>query len=378
MKIIIGWCSDSHLDYNQYGKPQRRKDFSYSLMRTVDDMIEQGVDAIIHTGDIYNSNRPSSEAVQDIQHLHHLLVAKGKFFYLIRGDHDWCNPPWTDILIPNQRGGIVLIDAYPRIKVGDVTIKGYTKLSREALLKEFAEADLKDINILMLHQMVKEFIGFPSPTAISVDEIPDIFQLVAVGDIHIDDIRQRPMGGWIGYPGSTEMCSSSEDPKKVWRKLTFVDRELQKIEAVPIHSRPVLQWDVKTDADLTKYLDEFDQLEVVLKKVDPREPMIFVKFPTTMPGVLDRIKQKLDPEKYIIVPQPVYVESDSSGLPVPITDDGSEMTVQDILQLKVPKDDALFQIASQLLNPDIDAKVALNSFVEARLAPVKVDETECP
>jgi DNA repair exonuclease SbcCD nuclease subunit len=379
MKIKLGWVSDSHLGYSQYGSSKRRRDFALGLKNAVDDMLNNKVNAIIHTGDMFNSNRPSAEDVRDLQHIHNLLIAKGTFLYTIDGNHDHTNPPWPEVLIPNSRGGIVLISTYPKVVIGDLVLRGYSSMSKEALLSRFQEDDMSGIDVLLLHQPIKEFCGFPSPNALAIDDVPDIFELTAVGDIHVMDIRQRPSGGWIGYPGSTEMCSSSECPDKYWIELNFGDRKLVSYDPHKIRTRPVLHWLVNTEAELTAKLDEFDRLETELKKTDPREPMLYVKFPTSLSDVIARVRQKLDPDKYIVVLQPIYLNPESAtGVinPLAVQAEDKDISVQDLLNAKVPTEDGLYQIASQMLNPDIDAGKALKEFVEARLAAIEANATE--
>ena len=75
-KINIGWVSDSHCDYQQFGSPMRRRDFAFGLYTAVKSMIAAKVSAIIHTGDLFNSSRPSAEAVRALQELGTLSPAK--------------------------------------------------------------------------------------------------------------------------------------------------------------------------------------------------------------------------------------------------------------------------------------------------------------
>ena len=381
MKTIIGWLSDTHLDYQQYGLKSRRLDFMTSFRLMLEDMVDHGVDAmddngvdaIIHTGDLFNSARPSAEAVKFLQQMHEYLDDKGVPCYCITGNHDMVPTAeqWVDLLTePTGGGGFRRID-YARAPVNGIEIFGYPSMSRERLIQHFKEDDLSNVSVLMLHQSVKELIGFPSPSAISLEEIPDIFPVVALGDIHVTDLRKRPSGGIIGYPGSTELNSVSESLDKHWVKLTFDGKELEGYEIMPGRSRPVLEWDVKCDEHLDAFLRDFLAQEAELQLKDARTPILLVKYPTSIAGVLDRVRQKLDPEKYIILSQPYFVESGVAATTIPGAEE-KDISVADLLQSQVPADDAIFSIASALLNPDGDAKSALNEYVEKRLQEAEV------
>lgn len=361
--------SDNHLDYTQYGKIDRRKDFYFALAATVDDMIAAGVDAIINTGDMFNSNRPSSESVINLQHTHEILIGYKKMMYMVSGNHDYTVPPWTDILRPATAGGIRVVDNKGKFKIGPLTAVGYPTMARETLMQRFATDDLEGVDILMLHQLVKEFVGFPPVSALSIDDIPDKFQLVALGDVHVTDIRKRQSGNWIGYPGSTELNSESESEHKWWLCITVSeDGKIEDIVKHPIRSRPVWRWNVKTEDDLTKLLDGVDQ--AVLKLRDKRMPIVIFHFPTTMENAIERVRNKLDPNQFIILEKPEYVPPAVET--VKIQESQDDISVTDILKMCVPENAALFNIAAQLLNPDTDANFAMDQFVQQRLKELEV------
>lgn len=368
MKIKIGWFSDSHIDYNQYGLADRREDFAIALCSTVDDMITAGVHAIIHSGDIANSNRPSSSAVICLQTLHRHLIENKMFMYTVSGNHDFSTPSWLEVLEPHADGGIVLIDR-KKVVVGDIVISGYESMSRNDLIDCFAKDDLSDVDILILHQMVKDFVGFPPPGALELADIPKTFQFVALGDVHVYDIRRMVLTeSFIGYTGSSEMCSTSEDEVKYWTDINFENGKLMSYGKNIIRTRPVIRWSVNSEEGMLNALAKVPELEKGLQASGEfRKPMFLVTFPTTVPGIVHMLHQHLDPNKYIIRPIPEF-SVQQEGVPVTFQGDLDEsMSIQDILRQQVMENDGLFQIASQLLNPDIDGKTALDQFCETRM-----------
>jgi DNA repair exonuclease SbcCD nuclease subunit len=369
MRIKLAIIADTHLDYSQWGHASRRKDFLYALSHTVDQMIAARVNAILHTGDLFNSNRPSSESVIGLQAIHERLIGAKTFMYVVPGNHDYTVPSWLELLRPSDVGGIQQIDNGRCVTVGDVVIKGYESMSRDQLVQRFADADMKGVDCLALHMLVKEYIGYPPPNALSVQDIPNGFQLVALGDIHVHDIRTRPCGGYIGYPGSTELCSTSEADEKFWLEVDFEDRKIKQMTKRAIKSRPVWRWDIKTEADVTTLIDGVDAKLEALRKTEVRNPIVVVKFPTTLADVLPRIRAKLNPDNFIILEDPEFVEVKVEGL-TPEAQVVEDCTIDDVLRMLVPANDPLYGIASQLLNPDIDGKIAVNTYVEQRLKEI--------
>ena len=61
--------SDSHLGYRQFGILEREQDFYDVFARNIDKIIEMDVDFVIHSGDLFDNNRPSTEALLAFQRL---------------------------------------------------------------------------------------------------------------------------------------------------------------------------------------------------------------------------------------------------------------------------------------------------------------------
>jgi DNA repair exonuclease SbcCD nuclease subunit len=364
MKTKLGWFSDTHLDYQQWGYNARRKDFAYAFSHTVDDMLAAGVQGILHTGDLFNSNRPSSESVKAIMPVHSVLVNARVPMYVVPGNHDYTVPSWLELLTPYPGTGIIQLDDGRIAEVGDIRIQGYETMDRDRLVKRFSEDKSEGVHVLMLHQLVKDFLDFPPPGSLEISAIHDKYELVALGDIHVHDLRRRPSGGWIGYPGSTEMCKRDESEHKYWVELDFEDGKLVKLTPHLIKSRPVWRWKVETEDDLAKYLDNVDAAINELRKVDTRAPIVVITFPTSLAGVLSRVRAKLNPDHYVIIEDPVYSRPENSAGQIEVVED---CTVDDVLRQMIPADDRLYSVATQLLNPDVDAKLAVNQFVEDRL-----------
>jgi len=50
---------DTHLGYQQYHVPERRRDFLAAFRQVVDDAVADDVDAVVHAGDLFHDRRPT-------------------------------------------------------------------------------------------------------------------------------------------------------------------------------------------------------------------------------------------------------------------------------------------------------------------------------
>lgn len=373
-EINVGWLSDTHVGYRQFGMVRRQQDFADAYYRAVQGMIEAKVDFIIHTGDMTQSSRPAPEDVMVLKAVEKLLQDNHKMMFAIRGQHDGLvGESWASVAKFTQNAfGMAIINAESDITMCGLKVVGIPHTSREVLLEKFKDPELKG-DILMLHQAVKEMIGFPAASALSLDELPyDRFQVIAIGDIHVAKFIPHPKNAdcWVGYAGSTELCSSTETSEKSWIELKFRDGKLYSFTRYPIATRPVIRLDLKTEDDITAGIQSIHQ--ALLDNVDRHEtrmPIVFVKYLNTLPKVQERIYGAFDPEQFVFQLEPVFVpatKAAKAGEPdAPAVE--LEMTVEDVRRQMVPSNSTIYDISAAMLQPEVDASAALDVFIDNRL-----------
>jgi DNA repair exonuclease SbcCD nuclease subunit len=202
------------------------------------------LDFIIHTGDLFDSSRPTSGTYQllipFLQSIKEAFVNRGdikysdhSLFFIIRGNHDAPSRRLED------RGGHVLqvlhdlklITYIDDDMVGykDVRLYGvghHDKLIKEKLAQVIDQHKIEDkyANILMLHEGIDEYKGNLS-AYISIPEITNSnFAYVGVGHYHTPFLSKN---NFIGNPGSIEHIKSSEwdsdneNRDKMWYHITL-------------------------------------------------------------------------------------------------------------------------------------------------------------
>jgi predicted phosphodiesterase len=366
----FGWLADTHLDTVQYGMERRREDFEISFASAVQDMLDRKIRVIIHSGDLINSNRPSPRTMKFLQAIHDRLRAVYAVMLVVSGNHDRTTPHWVETLVgPDPYYGIQLLD-FKTVKYMDkagdpgLIIYGAPTMSAEQFRKhEFPQAD-----VLVIHQMIKEFVDYEQHDVICLADIPPKYKLVAVGDVHVHKIIEQPgrPGCYIGYPGSTELKSETEDGNKVWIDCYLAPDGQLTLTPVPIVTRAVLR------IDLTQQNVEIDVvIGQVVKWCDghphEREPIIFITYLNTYDQVMPKFKTAFNPDKFILRFKPVFgkvLTRTADGQVVEATDN---LTVEDILRGEISTAPELFGIASQLIKSDVDESAALDEFIAGRL-----------
>ncbi len=207
--------SDTHLGYRQYGLIDREKDFYNGFERIIDKIIDIDLDFVVHSGDLFESSRPSTDALIVVQKEINKLTDAGIPFYAIAGNHDLSrrvNPIPPQVLFRDN--GIKLISPIkPYFKQDDYFIGGvpYMPQNRNLAFKEKLETLSKKAKgstnkILVLHQGIDKYIP---QYELEIGDIPTNFNYYAMGHLH-NYINDSYGEGRLVYPGSTEIWKSNE------------------------------------------------------------------------------------------------------------------------------------------------------------------------
>ena len=148
-------------------------------------------------------------------------------------------------------------------------------------------------DIYMWHGEIREFCGYPKEDAICIDDFPQgMASVIAMGDQHIHKyIRRNSDNMVIAYPGSTEMCSESEDDEK---KLFIYEFEvsdsgnqLVDIRSVPIDTQGVLRRTIRTEEELEKTIQDIK---------DNPDVLAYIRYDRTLHDAVPRLRDAADPE----------------------------------------------------------------------------------
>lgn len=274
--------SDTHL--GQYRSIKEREEDSYKAFRqTIEKSIEEKVDFVIFSGDIFDKSNPPNNAVLLMMQQLMLLKEKGIQSYFILGDHDQPKVEQNPIHWLYKMTGFAhhldYQDEGP-VKFKDVLLIGFDYHSAgkdtEELIEKFNEIDLiakehVGHKILVLHQPLTEVhYHAAKDSGLSVNDLPKNFTYYAIGDIHKNyEKKYEFLGGPLVYPGSIEI-SSTEPIKESPKGFYIIDISTDKaiLKWIELDLRP--RFEIETDSkelhnSITKLISKID---------DTRKPLV--------------------------------------------------------------------------------------------------------
>lgn len=270
--VRIAHLADTHLGYKQYNLEEREKDIYDVLEEMGDRILEEHADIVIHSGDLFDSPRPTTQAYYAFKKFLRRLDGRAKFFTVL-GDHDKPKirsmPPHKLFDDQIQTLGVSGTAEHQELSVGGqkILVAGISNLSRTyrpVLVEELKQlGSLKTecyCSVLVLHEAIDEFFPFEEACEIALTELPKNFKYYAMGHLHAR-IRASHGQGELTYPGSSEIMRSDEIAG--WKKLgkgfyvADVNGDEVKVTAVNLERiRP--QFEVKLNyVHFKKELDEF-------------------------------------------------------------------------------------------------------------------------
>lgn len=241
--------SDTHLGNRQYGSDVRKDDMAEAFDQAIEIAVNENVDAVIHTGDLFDSRTPSlPEVTRCIQTLRKLDKADIPFYGIV-GNHDRkMDQQWLDLI--RETGTAERLSREPTMVGGDVAVYGIDSVTKPSWhSKDFSLEPPEDsgaFTLLCMHQLLappipgsEDFMADHSAEEV-LDRVGIDLDALALGDYHKpeeDVVNDVP----VWYAGSTERCSLSEKEPRSVSLLEIEDgtirrqkRELDTREFAPI------------------------------------------------------------------------------------------------------------------------------------------------
>lgn len=216
-KFIV--FSDQHLEAKLYNIPELEKDNRLLFSQVIDHAIELKVDYLISVGDLYDSNRPTSETITFVSREIERLKNAGITPLAIAGDHSKPvdGATWETVC------GFERINTVPEFVGVDYSDNPEHVLT--LLNDELRERPENSVEFLFLHQQIPELWPFcDDKKKISLKDIDlsnhcNSINSIFLGDIHIRrDMRYLDVNCnkeiFVGYCGSLGVTASDETKKE--------------------------------------------------------------------------------------------------------------------------------------------------------------------
>ncbi|QLH83811.1 DNA repair exonuclease [Halosimplex pelagicum] len=258
--------SDSHLGKRQYGSDIRREDFANAFEQAIDIAIERGVDAVIHTGDLFDDPVPSLPTVMRAADALKPLEEREIPFYGIVGNHERKNDEqWLDLL--RRTSAAARLSKEPTM-VGDVALYGIDAVRPSVW--DSAEFELEEPpeeaswTILSMHELLSPLatgMGRVYPASEVLDRVGIELDGLALGDLHQPE-SSVVNGTDVWYASATERGGKDQEETGVVQLIDVDDDGIHRRQ-IELETRPFSVFEIPFGED-----DGISHVRAVLERHD--------------------------------------------------------------------------------------------------------------
>lgn len=314
--------ADSHLGFRQYGLQEREKDLYEVFDKVIDKIIDENVDFVVHSGDLFQSAKPSPNALLAFQKGLLRLKGNGIPFYAIAGNHDSL---LSKNAIPPQvlfkKFGLKLISPinthyiYDDVFIGGLPFypSSQNKNLKDVLATLSSKAEEYSKSILVLHQGIDKYINVNYE--LEIGDIPDNFDYYAMGHIHnyIEDDFGK---GLLVYPGSIDVLRSSEyaDYVKNGKAISIVDLDGDNpsVNRIPIS---IPREFINRTIDFNNLENDLNTIKIAIDELDnkPIVNLTVLNVDRSVKDIHDVIASKLSDSALIVRPVFKFTDDEVEG-----------------------------------------------------------------
>jgi exonuclease SbcD len=230
MKRVVH-TGDTHIGCLQYQLVERKDDFIKAFGKVIEESVREGVDAVVHAGDLFESGMPSNvDIVETINILQQLKIAEIPFLAVV-GNHERVRGigkvQWIDIL--EKFGLAIHLGKFP-VCVDNIAIYGMDDVpssQRKDIEYRFEECpDCIEYKVLVAHGQFVPFTPVKREDTLDINTIIEgsniNFDCILLGDDH-ERKEKTIQGVRVTYCGSTERKSTKEREKRSYNLIEFDD-----------------------------------------------------------------------------------------------------------------------------------------------------------
>ncbi|MBO3767829.1 MAG: exonuclease SbcCD subunit D, partial [Candidatus Brockarchaeota archaeon] len=287
MTIKIIHTADNHLDpsFQKFkGKTnERRRDFRINFEKIIKFCLENKVDVLLLSGDIFDRINPRNPPRSSLMKWFRDLTSNGTKIFMIGGNHDMprsVEEAESPLLLFEKSGYARFFGSTEEVetenlKIGDLslTISGlsfnHNFGASDDPLSNVKIPEEGDFNILMLHYSitgVKQKYPYALEPIVKASKIPKYVNYVAAGHLHKPEIKV--LGNTtIIYPGSTEKLTFDEaEDKKGFYLIELEDNLVQKQTFINLETRPMQRVSLEINSSNEKNIQSYIQNEILKLK----------------------------------------------------------------------------------------------------------------
>ncbi|ELZ58657.1 MULTISPECIES: DNA double-strand break repair protein Mre11 [Halorubrum] len=301
---------DTHIGYSQYHSPVRRQDFLDAFEAVVDDAVDDGVDAVVHAGDLFHDRRPELRDLMGTISVLRRLDDAGVPFLAVVGNHESTRGgQWLDLF---ERLGLATRLGDEPVVVGDTAFYGLDHVPvsrRDDLDYAFGDHDA-EYAALVAHGLFEPFGYADWDTETVLTESDVDFDAMLLGDNHTPDTAEVA-DTWVTYPGSTERASADEREGRGYNLVVFDPDaaggdDIVEIRRRALDTRPFVFVSVELregegESRVRERVREYDLADAVVHveitgEGDPVTPAAVEEFATEEGALIARVADRRDVE----------------------------------------------------------------------------------
>lgn len=278
MTTRILHVSDTHIGYQQYRNSTRRDDFLDAFKQSLaiargehPDHDNEPVDAVLHTGDLFDDQLTSFDDVYACHEALRELQRDGIPFHVIVGNHEIRrNTDFVDEFM--LTGDAIRLTRSPTIINDDVALYGIDSVKEpdwEDADFTLQPADNDLFHLVAMHQLFSPPIDENTPDILDLEPVLDRFgtdvEGIALGDCH-ERMGDTCRGVPVWYPGSTER-TTRDTPQPSVDLLTIQPNSSPALERerLLLDTREFIEFDIE--------FGESDTFDLVERKVEEKGPV---------------------------------------------------------------------------------------------------------
>ena len=252
---------------------------------------------VILAGDVFDAPKVSGSTLEAFKEFLTLIldddVSNTTQVLYIQGNHDRQDPNDPDAVTlveactPNHLKHLVhhlIKEPVPYGPLG-IRIAGLDYAAPEIIKEQLK--DIKETDILVLHQPMEEFLSFEGSFDLSSEDIPDTVKNVIVGDVHVARLETLGNGGNLLSPGALHACTIDQEGHGWWDLSTWTFNE--------IPTRKIMRVNVETLEDLNVKVPEIvnGMLPVISFKILKEHEEAFMNLKSKLEGSAILLKESL-------------------------------------------------------------------------------------
>ncbi|RLE42710.1 hypothetical protein DRJ19_03635 [Candidatus Woesearchaeota archaeon] len=297
MRFIV--ASDLHLGFNAKGREEDCWKAAEELFKTVK---QHDADFLLLAGDIFDSAIPKQEVWHKAFRLFSILNKAKKSdvkisrnnkeldfngipVISIHGTHEYRAKDYRNALeVLQEAGALIYLQKDPIIvekeneKVALFGLGGIPELYAKKVFSAWQPMPIKDAyNVLLLHQSLKDFMHEKAEATLSLEDLPQGFQLYINGHLHWSYKAKLHNGTFI-MPGSTVITQLHERESRREKGYFIVDTLTKEINFFALKFRRPFYY-ISLNFDSADSSAIFQSIEAKLDEIPPSsiKPIVKIK-----------------------------------------------------------------------------------------------------